>query len=114
MRVRHLALLHRLVRIDPPQLLLAHIAVHVDATLAHDRDLTLAEGTVLAIRSAGAYGFVQSSNYNARNRAAEVMVDGASFSIVRRRETIADQLRAEVASSAPDDRAVPQRTRCIS
>ncbi len=73
--------------------------------LAHDRDLTLAEGTVLAIRSAGAYGFVQSSNYNARNRAAEVMVDGASFSIVRRRETIADQLRAEVASSAPDDAA---------
>jgi diaminopimelate decarboxylase len=71
--------------------------------LAHDRDLTLAEGTVLAIRGAGAYGFVQSSNYNARNRAAEVMVDGASFSIVRRRETIADQLRAEVASSAPDD-----------
>ena len=73
--------------------------------LAHDRDLTLAEGTLLAIRSAGAYGFVQSSNYNARNRAAEVMVDGASFSIVRRRETIADQLRAEVASSAPDDAA---------
>jgi len=71
--------------------------------LAHDRELTLAEGTVLAIRSAGAYGFVQSSNYNARNRAAEVMVDGATFSIVRRRETIADQLRAEVASSAPDD-----------
>ena len=71
--------------------------------LAHDRDLTLAEGTLLAIRSAGAYGFVQSSNYNSRNRAAEVMVDGASFSIVRRRETIADQLRAEVASSAPGD-----------
>ena len=71
--------------------------------LAHDRDLTLAEGTLLAICSAGAYGFVQSSNYNSRNRAAEVLVDGASFSIVRRRETMADQLRAEVASSAPEE-----------
>jgi diaminopimelate decarboxylase len=74
--------------------------------LAHERDLTLAEGSLLAIRSAGAYGFVQSSNYNARNRAAEVLVDGASFSVVRRRETIADQLRAEVASSAAEE--VPQ------
>ncbi len=75
--------------------------------LAHDRDLTLAEGSLLAIRSAGAYGFVQSSNYNARNRAAEVLVDGASFSVVRRRETIADQLRAEVASSAPEEAPQP-------
>jgi diaminopimelate decarboxylase len=74
--------------------------------LAHDRDLTLAEGSLLAIRSAGAYGFVQSSNYNARNRAAEVLVDGASFSVVRRRETIADQLRAEVASSATEEAPV--------
>ena len=56
--------------------------------------------------TSGAYGFVQSSNYNARNRAAEVLVDGASFSVVRRRETIADQLRAEVASSAAEE--VPQ------
>ncbi len=71
--------------------------------LAHDRDLTLAEGSLLAIRGAGAYGFVQSSNYNSRNRAAEVLVDGASFTIVRRRETIADQLRAEVPWSAPED-----------
>jgi diaminopimelate decarboxylase len=70
--------------------------------LGHDRDLTLTEGTLLAIRSAGAYGFAQSSNYNSRNRAAEVLVDGASFSVVRRRETIADQLRAEVASSEPE------------
>ena len=75
--------------------------------LAHDRDLTLAEGSLLAIRSAGAYGFVQSSNYNARNRAAEVLVDGASFSVVRRRETIADQLRAEVASSEAEEAPQP-------
>jgi diaminopimelate decarboxylase len=63
--------------------------------LAHDRDLTLADGTLLAIRSAGAYGFVQSSNYNSRNRAAEVLVDGASFAVVRRRETLAEQLHGE-------------------
>ena len=75
--------------------------------LAHDRDLTLAEGSLLAVRSAGAYGFVQSSNYNARNRAAEVLVDGGAFSVVRRRETIADQLRAEVASSAPEEAPQP-------
>jgi len=70
--------------------------------LAHDRELALAEGTLLAISSAGAYGFVQSSNYNSRGRPAEVMVDGDTFAIVRRRETIADQLRAEL-----DDDAAP-------
>ena len=64
--------------------------------LAHDRDLTLAEGSLLAIHSAGAYGFVQSSNYNTRNRPAEVMVDGAAFTVVRRRETVTDQLSAEL------------------
>jgi diaminopimelate decarboxylase len=63
--------------------------------IAHDRDLTLAEGTLLAIRSAGAYGFVQSSNYNSRSRAAEVLVNGAEFAVVRRRETLAEQLRGE-------------------
>jgi diaminopimelate decarboxylase len=65
--------------------------------LAHDRELTLAEGALLAFSGAGAYGFVQSSNYNSRNRAAEVMVDGDSFAMVRRRETIGDQLRGEIA-----------------
>ena len=74
--------------------------------LAHDRELTLAEGTLLAIRSAGAYGFVQSSNYNSRNRAAEVIVDGADFTVVRRRETIAEQLSAEVFSSAAAGQSV--------
>jgi diaminopimelate decarboxylase len=74
--------------------------------LAHDRELTLAEGTLLAIRSAGAYGFVQSSNYNSRNRPAEVLVDGADFAVVRRRETIADQISAEI-RSAGTERAAP-------
>lgn len=63
--------------------------------LALDRQLALTEGVLLAIRSAGAYGFAQSSNYNSRPRAAEVLVDGNDFAVVRRRETIADLLRLE-------------------
>ena len=61
--------------------------------LAKERDLTLAEGDLLAVRSAGAYGFVMSSNYNTRGRAAEVMVDGEHVYEVRRRETL-DELFA--------------------
>ncbi|TBU71553.1 diaminopimelate decarboxylase [Phytopseudomonas daroniae] len=61
--------------------------------LAKERDLTLAEGDLLAVRSAGAYGFVMSSNYNTRGRAAEVMVDGEQTFEVRRRETL-DELFA--------------------
>lgn len=64
--------------------------------LAHDRDLTLAEGDLLAVMSAGAYGMVQSSNYNTRGRAAEVMVEGGGFRVVRRRETVRDQLALEL------------------
>jgi len=63
--------------------------------LAKARDMTLREGALLAIASTGAYGMVQSSNYNSRGRACEVLVDGASFNVVRRRETIQDQLRCE-------------------
>jgi diaminopimelate decarboxylase len=63
--------------------------------LALDRELALETGALLAIRSAGAYGFVQSSNYNSRDRAAEVMVDDARVSLVRERETIAAQLALE-------------------
>ena len=48
------------------------------------------EGNVLAILSAGAYGFVMSSNYNSRPRAAEVMVDNHAMHLVRSRESIAD------------------------
>ena len=63
--------------------------------LALDRELVLEEGMLLAVRSAGAYGFVQSSNYNARGRAAEVLVDGDDCHIARKRETVADMLRWE-------------------
>ena len=56
--------------------------------LAKDRNLNLEEGDYIAIMTAGAYGFVLSSNYNSRPRAAEVMVSGNSHAIVRKRETI--------------------------
>ena len=56
--------------------------------LGHNRALTVEPGDLLAIMSAGAYGMAMSSNYNARPRAAEVMIDGAKAHLVRRRETV--------------------------
>jgi len=63
--------------------------------LGKDRELCLAPTDLLAIRSAGAYGFSMSSNYNSRNRAAEVMVNDDKFHVVRKRETIAEQIALE-------------------
>ncbi|KRP53766.1 diaminopimelate decarboxylase [Pseudomonas poae] len=63
--------------------------------LAKDRQLALAEGDLLAIHSAGAYGFVMSSNYNTRGRTAEVLVDGDQAFEVRRRETVAELYAGE-------------------
>ena len=63
--------------------------------LGKDRDLSLAPGDLLAVRSAGAYSFVMSSNYNTRPRAAEILVDGEQAHLVRRRETYADLLAHE-------------------
>ena len=63
--------------------------------LGKDRELALAEGDLLAVRSAGAYGFTMSSNYNSRPRAAEVMVDGDRFHVIRERETLQDLVRGE-------------------
>lgn len=63
--------------------------------LGKDRDLTIQASDLLAVRSAGAYGFVMSSNYNTRNRAAEIMVDGSKVSVVRKRETLEYQLSLE-------------------
>lgn len=63
--------------------------------LAKGRELVLAEGDLLAVRSAGAYGFVMSSNYNTRGRAAEVLVDGEQVFEVRRRETIEELYAGE-------------------
>ncbi len=56
--------------------------------LGKDRALVLQEGDLLAVRSAGAYGFVMASNYNTRTRAAEVMVDGNQTHLVRQREEL--------------------------
>ena len=58
--------------------------------LGKERDLCLAPGDLLAVRSAGAYGFSMSSNYNSRPRAAEIMVDGGQIHVVREREAITD------------------------
>lgn len=63
--------------------------------LGKDRELDLEAGDLLAVRSAGAYGFTMSSNYNSRNRAAEVMVDGDKVHLIRARETIEHQLAGE-------------------
>jgi diaminopimelate decarboxylase len=66
--------------------------------LARDRELAdVQAGEYLAIASAGAYGFVQASNYNSRPRAAEVLVDDAQWRIVRERESYRDLIRGETA-----------------
>lgn len=63
--------------------------------LGKDRDLAIAEGDLLAVRSAGAYGFTMSSNYNSRPRAAEVLVDGSQLYLVRQREQWQDLWQGE-------------------
>ena len=63
--------------------------------LGKERELLLVEGDLLAVRSAGAYGFTMSSKYNSRPRAAEVMVDGDRVSVIRERETLDDLYRHE-------------------
>ena len=68
--------------------------------LGKDRELIVEAGDLLAVRSAGAYGFVMSSNYNTRPRAPEIMVDGDKHHVVRQRETV-DQLLA-LESSLPE------------
>jgi diaminopimelate decarboxylase len=66
---------------------------------ARDRELpTTAEGDLLAILDAGAYGMVLASNYNTRPRPAEVLVDGKAVKVIRRRESVADLMRPEIAA----------------
>jgi diaminopimelate decarboxylase len=63
---------------------------------ARDRQIqAVKEGDLLAILDAGAYGMSLASNYNSRPRAAEIMVDGTSVKVVRRRETMRDLMDAE-------------------
>jgi diaminopimelate decarboxylase len=61
--------------------------------LGKERDMSIQEGSLLAVHAVGAYGFVMSSNYNTRLRAAEVLVDGDQAYLIRMRETF-DQLLA--------------------
>ncbi len=69
--------------------------------LARQRLLPHVErGELLAVRSSGAYGFAMSSQYNGRPRAAEVLVRGDRFAVVRQRETLEDLLHGE---SIPED-----------
>ncbi len=63
--------------------------------LGRGRSLALAEGDLLAILSAGAYGASMGSNYNARPRPAEILVDGQAMQLIRRRETVEDLFRNE-------------------
>ncbi len=63
--------------------------------LGKQRCLTLREGSLLAVRSCGAYGFTMASNYNSRPRPPEVMVDGDKFHLVRRRETVPELYAGE-------------------
>lgn len=63
--------------------------------LGKDRELALEAGDLLAVMSAGAYGFSMSSNYNTRGRAAEIMVDDEQMHLVRARESFEDMVRGE-------------------
>ena len=69
---------------------------HLGDFLARDRSMANAmPGDYLAVCTAGAYGFVLSSNYNSRPRAPEVLVDGATWRIIRQREQYQDLVRGE-------------------
>ena len=63
--------------------------------IGRDRDLAVEQGDLLAVLSAGAYCMSMSSNYNTRGRAAEVLVDGDTATLIRARENAADQMRGE-------------------
>ncbi|MGB0205766.1 MAG: diaminopimelate decarboxylase [Neptuniibacter sp.] len=63
--------------------------------LGKDRNLNLEAGDLLAVCSAGAYGFVMASNYNSRGRPAEVMVDDNQHYLIRKRETLSDLVKGE-------------------
>jgi len=69
--------------------------------LGKDRGLAIAAGDLLAVRSAGAYGFSMSSNYNSRPRPAELLVDGAQVHVARRRESVDELFQQE--SLLPED-----------
>jgi len=63
--------------------------------LGKQRELAIQQGDLLAVLSAGAYGFSMSSNYNSRPRAAEILVDGEQTHLIRRRETLQELFSQE-------------------
>ena len=64
--------------------------------LGRDRSLAVEAGDTLAVLSAGAYGMTMASNYNTRGRSAELLVDGSTVSVIRRRETVEDLFKHEL------------------
>jgi diaminopimelate decarboxylase len=71
--------------------------------LAKDRALPpVHQGDLLAVMSAGAYGFSMSSNYNSRPRVAEVLVDGSHYTLIRRRETVEELVNGEILPLGPE------------
>lgn len=65
--------------------------------LGQNRQIACESGDILVVRSAGAYGMSMAGNYNARNRAAEVMVNGSEARLIRQRETVEQQMANELA-----------------
>jgi len=82
---------------DAPQKLYDVVGAICESSdfLGKDRNLSLRQNDLLAIRSSGAYGFGMASNYNSRTRAAEVIVDGDRHYCVRERERFEDLIRGE-------------------
>jgi diaminopimelate decarboxylase len=70
--------------------------------LARDRSLAITSGDLIALMDCGAYGFVMASNYNARPRPAEVLIDGSKTHLARERETVAQLYAGEHRLDAPD------------
>ncbi|MBL4672134.1 MAG: diaminopimelate decarboxylase [Arenicella sp.] len=68
--------------------------------LGYDRELAVEAGDLLAVMSAGAYGFVMANNYNSRNKPAEIMVDSTQAHLVRKRETFDQLISGEVLLAA--------------
>jgi diaminopimelate decarboxylase len=93
------------VKVDAPRTLRVYDVVgpvcESGDFLGLDRELGIDAGDLVIVASAGAYGSSMSSNYNTRPRAAEVMVDGREFHVVRRRETLDELLEAETVLPLP-------------
>jgi diaminopimelate decarboxylase len=108
---------HAIEAVGPPRAGAPEIVADVVGPICESSDFLarrrrMAEprsGDLLVVRSAGAYGFSMSSNYNARRRAAELLVDRDRVHVARRRETFADRVRGEAPLPPAAGRAAPLR-----